>query len=538
MVLCSGDSATGRMVGFGSPMRTGWSRVGVGRAGEVHWAAPATSIPGDCVHDTQLVALAAIVVLAIGGQVLATKLRVPSILVLLVIGLLVGPVTGLLDPDALLGEGIFPIVALAVSIILFEGGLLLNLEELRGDTSKVVRRLLVIGVPVTAISGAVVARYVLGISTPVAAILGAVLTVSGPTVVLPLLRFIRPTERVEVTLKWEGIFVDAIGAALTVFAFEAVRATGTAPAVPEAILQVLITLLIGGVVGVAGAWVLVLTLDADLVDEPLEAAVTVMIVIAAFVVANLVRAESGLFTAIIMGVVLANQHRIAVDRIAEFKETLGMVLTGVLFIVLSARLDLASLRRELPAALVLTAILVIVVRPVATMLATAGSDFSGSERGLVGWMAPRGIVAAATASLFAFELRESDVADVDRLVPLTFLVILLTVTVYGLTGRPVARMLGVAGEEDDDAPGDGVPGEVDADDTSERTGATGDDGRSRDDGAGDDGSGVTVADGPEGDDADDAVNGDASDAGDDADPAPKAAAKDVARGLGLDPDGD
>ena len=499
----------------------------------VHWAVSCDVDPGERVHDTQLLALAAIVVLAVGGQVLATKLRVPSILVLLVLGLLVGPVTGLLDPDALLGELIFPVVALAVSIILFEGGLLLNLEELRGDTSKVVRRLLLIGVPVTAISGAVAARTVLGISTPVAAILGAVLTVSGPTVVLPLLRFIRPTERVEVTLKWEGIFVDAIGAALTVFAFEAVRATGDAPAVPEAILQVLITLLIGGVVGVAGAWVLVLALDADLVDEPIEAAVTIMIVIAAFVGANLVRAESGLFTAIIMGVVLANQHRIAVDRIAEFKETLGMVLTGVLFILLSARLDLEAMRRELPAALVLTAILVIVVRPVATMLATVGSDFSRSERGLVGWMAPRGIVAAATASLFAFELGESDVADVDRLVPLTFLVILLTVTIYGLTGRPVARMLGVAGGQDDDAPGDGEPGGADTDDTSERAGTNADDGASGEDGPRDDGAGATVADGPEGHDA-----GDVDANADDGDPAPKAAAKEVARGLGLDPDSD
>lgn len=438
--------------------------------------------------DTQLVALATIVVLAVGGGVLAAKLQVPSILVLLILGLVAGPVTGLLDPDALLGDLIFPVVSLAVAIILFEGGLLLNLEELRGDTSTVVRRLLTIGVPVTAISGAMVAHWVLGISTPVAAVLGAVLTVSGPTVVLPLLRFIRPDEKVEVTLKWEGIFVDAIGAALTVFAFEAVRATGDAPAVPEAVLQVVITLFVGGVIGVIGAWVLVLALDADLVESPVEAAVTIMIVLAAFVGANLVRPESGLFSAIVMGIVLANQHRIAVDRIAEFKETLGMLLTGVLFIVLSARLDLEALRREVPAALVLTAILVLVVRPVATMLAALGSDFSRQERGLIGWMAPRGIVAAATASLFAFELAESDVADVDRLVPLTFLVILLTVTIYGLTGRPVARLLGLAGSDDD-------PGSEDGEDDEQ---------------------------------IDDV----------DADPAHKAAAKDVATGLGLDPDGD
>ncbi len=503
-------------------------------------------MPGDALDDTQLIALAMIVVLAVGGGVLAAKLRVPSILVLLILGLLAGPVTGLLDPDALLGDLIFPVVSLAVAIILFEGGLLLNLEELRGDTSTVVRRLLIIGVPVTAISGAMVAHWVLGISTPVAALLGAVLTVSGPTVVLPLLRFIRPTDKIEVTLKWEGIFVDAIGAALTVFAFEAVRATGDAPAVPEAVLQVAVTLLIGGVIGVIGAWVLVLALDADLVESPVEAAVTIMIVLAAFVGANLLRPESGLFTAIIMGIVLANQHRIAVDRIAEFKETLGMLLTGALFILLSARLELGALRRELPAALVLTAILVLVVRPVATMLATWGSDFSREERALVGWMAPRGIVAAATASLFAFELAETDVPDVDRLVPLTFLVILLTVAIYGLTGRPMAQLLGVAGADESGDQDDEDAAEAGQDDDARRSdGPAGQDGQHTGDeeagggeeDGGDDGGGggEGSARGEEGGDG-----GQADDDGqsDDADAAPKAAAKDVATGLGLGRDSD
>lgn len=461
--------------------------------------------------DAQLVGLAAVVVLAVAGQVLATRLRVPSILVLLILGLVAGPVTGLLDPDALLGDLIFPVVSLAVSIILFEGGLLLNLDELRGDTSTVVRRLLTVGVPVTALSGALVARYVLGISTPMAALLGAILTVSGPTVVLPLLRFIHPIERVEITLKWEGIFVDAIGAALTVFAFEAVRVTGDAPSPPEAFLQVLLTLFIGGVLGVIGAFVLVLVLDSDIVDAPIEPAVTIMVVVAAFVAANLVRPESGLFTAIIMGIALANQHRIAVDRIAEFKETLGMLLTGALFILLSARLDLQSLLDELPSALALTAIMVVVVRPVSVALASVGSDFSRSERGMIAWMYPRGIVAAATASLFAFELGEADVADVERLVPLTFLVILLTVTIYGLTGGPMARLLGVVRDSTSNADPSEESDEVNDPETANAEG----------EGAGTDDGGTS--------DDDPRTN--------EEDSAPKAAAKDVATGLGLDPDG-
>lgn len=492
--------------------------------------------------NAQLVGLAAVVVLAVAGQVVAARLRVPSILVLLILGLVAGPVTGLLDPDALLGDLIFPVVSLAVSIILFEGGLLLNLEELRGDTSTVVRRLLTIGVPVTALSGALVARYVLGISTPIAALLGAILTVSGPTVVLPLLRFIHPTERLEITLKWEGIFVDAIGAALTVFAFEAVRVTGDAPSPPEAFLQVLLTLFIGGVLGVIGAFLLVLALDSDIVDQPIEPAVTIMVVVASFVAANLIRPESGLFTAIIMGIVLANQKRIAVDRIAEFKETLGLLLTGALFILLSARLDLQSLLDELPAALTLTAIMVLIVRPVATALASARSDFSRSERGLIAWMYPRGIVAAATASLFAFELGEADVADVERLVPLTFLVILLTVTIYGLTGGPMARLLGVARDATSDAEGSDGHDEVDDPEAA----IAGGDPMPRQDEADADGSGSRrdVAD-PDaeqerarsGDRGEDHKSDDDEDTvGEDS--ATKAAAKDVATGLGLGSDGE
>ncbi len=407
-------------------------------------------------HDAQLIGLAAVVVLAIGGQVLAARLRAPSILVLLVLGLVAGPVTGLLDPDALFGEILFPVVALSVSIILFEGGLLLNFDELRGDASTVVRRLLVVGVPVTAVAGALAARTLLGVSPPIAALLGAVLTVSGPTVVLPLLRFIKPAEQVSVVLKWEGIFVDAIGAALTVIAFEAVLATGAAPEPAGAALRVGVTLLAGGVVGTIGAFLLVLVLDSHVVDARLEPAVTVMMVLAAFVAADLVRAESGLFSAIVMGVVLANQHRIEVGRIEEFKETLGTLLTGTLFILLSARLGLDELVAEFPEAVLLTLILVLVVRPVATWLSTVGSRFTWRERAFIGWMAPRGIVAAATASLFAFRLEETDVADVERLAPLTFLVILLTVAVYGLTGQPMARALGVAGEPEDDATSDGA----------------------------------------------------------------------------------
>lgn len=397
-------------------------------------------------EETLLVGLAAIVVLAVGSQIVAARLRLPSILVLLVAGIVVGPVTGALDPDALLGELIFPVTSLAVAIILFEGGLLLDLGELRGGVSKVVRRLLVVGLLVTAAGGALGARYILGLDPEIAAVLGAILTVSGPTVVLPLLRFIRPSKRVAAVLKWEGIFVDALGAALAILVFEAVLATGAAPGMLRALPGVGLTLLVGGLVGAAGAGLLVVILRSEVTERSFDPATTIMLVLTAFTAADLLRAESGLFAAVVMGMVLANQDWVAVHRIEEFKESLGPLLTGALFIILSARLDLDELIDVLPQSLALIAVLVLVVRPVAAWLSTIRSTLAGRERAVIAWMYPRGIVAAATASVFAFRLEEAGIAGADTLAPVTFLVILGTVAIYGLTGAPVARALKVSAD--------------------------------------------------------------------------------------------
>lgn len=389
-----------------------------------------------------MVELALILGLAILGQLLARLVRAPAILLLLLLGMAAGGWMGWIDPDELFGPLLFDGVDLAVAVILFEGGLLLDFKELGEGVSATVRRLLVGGVAMTWAGGGIAGWWLLDMSVPVAAVFGAILTVSGPTVVLPLLRYIKVTETVDSILKWEGVFIDPVGATLAVLVYETVLA-GEGGLGPGTIVEVGWTLLVGVAVGIAAAVVLVVVLHWEHVDEALEALVPLAAVVVAFVVADRLRHEAGLMAAIVLGVALANQRRVEISRVLRFKETLGLLLTSVLFIVLAARLDLAAMGDLVWPVAGVVAVLVLVVRPLGVLVIAAGSELRGGERGFVGWMAPRGIVAAATASVFGSGLTDLGLDGAELLVPATFLVILGTVAVYGLTGRPVASLFGV-----------------------------------------------------------------------------------------------
>lgn len=380
---------------------------------------------------------AAVVGLAALAQVLSAKLAIPSIVGLLVMGLLAGPVTGLLDLSEGSGASLFPFVSLAVGVILFEGGLRLDLRELRGSPSAaVVRRLLTLGVAVTWVGGGVAAALVFGLDPGIAAVLGALLTVSGPTVVLPLVRFLGLEGDVERTLRWEGILVDPIGAALAVIVFEAVLAGERAPRLTEAAVQVLVTLAVGLVVGLVATAAVLLLLRIEQAGPGLDVLVVLAVVLGAFAAGDALRAEAGLLATTVLGMVLANQRLVSVERIVEFTENLGTLITSLLFIVLSARLERAELASAAVPALLFVAVLVVVVRPLGVFASTVGSDLPQSDRIVLAAMAPRGIVAAATASVFAQRLGEEGVAGTEQLVPVTFIVILATAVVYGLAARP------------------------------------------------------------------------------------------------------
>ncbi|MEZ5728735.1 MAG: sodium:proton antiporter [Burkholderiaceae bacterium] len=380
--------------------------------------------------------LAGIVVLGVLSHWLAWRLRLPSILFLLLIGLLVGPVTGVVRPDEIFGESLFPFVSLSVAIILFEGSLTLRWAELRG-IGAAVWGLVTVGAAVTFALVTLFAHWLLGMPLALAALVGAICTVTGPTVVVPMLRAIRPVASVSKTLRWEGIVVDPIGAMLAILVVEFMRSRSL-----EALAVELGWLLGAGVgAGLIGGFGLAFLLRRHLIPWYLRNVVALAFVLAVFAVSNQIAHEAGLLAVTVMGVALANMRQINVDDILDFKESLTLLLVAVLFITLAARLDFAefaSMSLGLPVFLLAV---IFVARPVAVFVSTAFSRLGLREKLLISWVSPRGIVAAAVASLFALELRDRGVDGAELLVPTIFSVIVGTVLLQSATAGRVAAWL-------------------------------------------------------------------------------------------------
>lgn len=392
-----------------------------------------------------------IVALGVGAQWLAWRIKVPSILLLLAFGFAVGPgaaiMTGepLLDPDKLFGDLLLPLVGLCVGLILYEGGLTLRARDIKG-VSRVVFTLVSLGAAITWIVGAIAAKIILGLGWELSALLGAILIVTGPTVVGPLLQHIRPAGQSGPILRWEGIVIDPIGAVAAVLVLEVILAGNPADAPLTVGLALLKTIIVGGGIGLTGALLLLGFLDKFWIPEQLQNPVSLMLVVVAYTVSNGLQAESGLLATTVMGVFLANQRRVDLRHILEFKENLSVLIIAALFIVLAARIspdDLEQLNWWLAGAYLV--VLVFIARPAAVWVSTIGAGLSWQERLFMSWMAPRGIVAAAVASVFSIALQEAKPdSGAAQLVPLTFAVIVGSVTVYGLSASAVARFLGVS----------------------------------------------------------------------------------------------
>lgn len=390
-----------------------------------------------------LIGLAGIVVIGIAAQWLSWRLRLPAIFLLLLAGFVAGGVTGWIDPDGLLGAALFPIVSLSVAIILFEGGLSLDIAEL-AKIGRVVRNLASIGVVATWVLSAIAARFLLGFDWPLSALLGAILVVTGPTVIIPLLRHIRPTAKLGSAIRWEAIVNDPTGAILAVLVFNAIVVGEGQEGISAAVLGVVKALGAGGALGLAGAGLIVLLLKRYWVPDFLQSPVTLAVVMVVFSLSDLVLSESGLLAVTVMGSALASQNVVTVRHIVEFKENLRVLLISALFVILAARLPISDPAYSDPGSLLFLAVLILVVRPAAVALSTIGTFLTWRERVFLGFMAPRGIVAAAVASIFSLELMELGYPGAEKLAPVMFLVIVGTVALYGLGAGRVARWLGVA----------------------------------------------------------------------------------------------
>ena len=342
--------------------------------------------------DTGLV-IALIVAIGIAAQWFSWWVKQPAILVLLLAGLLAGPVLGLFDPDALFGDLLFPAVSLGVAVILFEGSLTLKFREIRGH-GQVVTRLVTVGALVSMLLIAL-AAWALGIfSWKVALLFGAL-----------------ASRQVEDLLLAVEIFGAGIG------------------------------------LGMAAAFGLSFIMRRHVLPDYLHNVTTLAVVLLTFSLANALAHESGLLAVTVMGVILANTKDVNTDDILDFKESLTVLLTSVLFIVLAARVPASAFEMNWTITGALLGFIIFVARPVAVMISTIGSDLPWPERIVLSWIAPRGIVAAAVSALFAIELERAGVEGADILVPVTFAVIVVTVFVQGLTARPFARLMKVADPE-------------------------------------------------------------------------------------------
>ncbi|HLV77999.1 MAG TPA: sodium:proton antiporter [Marinobacter sp.] len=372
----------------------------------------------------------------------AWRVRMPAILFLLAGGILAGPVTGLLQPEAVFGDMLFPMISLAVAIILFEGSLTLRYEDIK-DHGKMVRNLIPVGALVTSIIGTLAARWILDVPWEVALLFGAITVVTGPTVIAPLLRAVRPSSRLANILTWEGIIIDPVGALLAVLVFEGIVSWGQGNVFSHSLYIFGKTLLVGFLIGAAAGYLNGLALRKHWVPRYLHNAGTLTFMLGVFAISNEIAHESGLLTVTVMGIWMANMKQVPTDAILEFKESLVVLLISALFIILAARVEfgaIAELGWGLAAVLVC---LMLVARPASIFLSAIGTTLSWRDKLYLSWIAPRGIIAAAVSSLFAFQLEQIGYEGAGALVPMVFMLIITTVTLQSLTARPVARLLGV-----------------------------------------------------------------------------------------------
>lgn len=394
--------------------------------------------------QTLLIGLALVVILSVLARLFGGWAKIPVIVPLLAIGVIAGEsVTGIVKPKELFGDSFSPLVEIIVALILFEGALKLKFDQFPRAVRPAVFRLVTFGVLLTWGLGSLGAIFILDLPVSISLLIGAILIVSGPTVVLPLLDFVKPPDRIRATLKWEGVVMDPIGAIVAVVVFGALVTNDGLTAF--SIEQFVLTAVTGVASGLIFAALLVPILATHRFSGRDKVAATLMMVIASFLVADLVFQDAGLAAALVMGVALANQRKVNISYIDAFKETLIPILLGILFVLLAANIDIdAVIALGLPG-LALIAFLSFVVRPLA-VLTTLGLPISWKERAMMMSISARGVVAAATAPVFGLVLVDRGVKGADEIVPVVFLVIAGTVLVSSILSPLVGKRLGLSGK--------------------------------------------------------------------------------------------
>lgn len=411
--------------------------------------------------------LSAIIVFGILAQWIAWRMKIPAIFPLILLGLFMGPLSTLflekqwINPENIFaGNTMYYFVSLSVGIILFEGGLTLKFKEVR-QLAGVVRNLLIFGPIVMGLGGAVIAHYFLGMDYRVGLLFGSLIIVTGPTVIAPILRSVKPNKNLSTILKWEGIVIDPIGALVAVLIYELffVSTMGVGGDHSMGLTQValrtfFLTVCVGSFFGLFSGWALHYLLKKELIPHFLINVISLGFVLFAFAGADSLQAESGLLSVTVMGILMANIKTPNIEQILDFKESLTVILISVLFIILSSNISMSQLQLLEINSLYIFLLVVFLLRPLVVWISAWKSELNWKEKLFIAWIGPKGIVAAAVASLFSLYLMSDKISlplslrqDVELLVPLTFMVILGTVTLNGLSAKLVARLLGLIQEQ-------------------------------------------------------------------------------------------
>ena len=404
--------------------------------------------------------LASILIFGIFAQWLAWRIKQPAILPLIIIGLMIGPGSTYLTADGskfidgdtiFSGDLLFSFVSISVGVILFEGGLTLNLKEVRIQVGTG-GNLLFFGSLVTFVGGGIASHYLLDLSWSMAFLFGGLIVVSGPTVVLPILRNVKPNNKINTILKWEGILIDPFGALIAVLMYEFIVSSHQGSDYSLEVLQEFFATISSGIVaGGIGAAILYFTIKKGTIPEYLRNIFSLGLVILTFSFAELIHKEAGLMAATVMGIVLANVELEEIKKILLFKEDISLLLISVLFILLSSRIEVYQIQMLGTPSLLLFLVVTLILRPLGVLLSTIKSKLSWQEKAFISWIGPKGIVAAAVASLFSLTLIERpDIVkpeEAEILLPLVFLMIVGTVVFQGSTAKLVANALGVVRTE-------------------------------------------------------------------------------------------
>lgn len=402
--------------------------------------------------------LSGIIILGILAQWTAWKFKIPAILPLILIGLLVGPIaaewlssdgTKWIEPvwngekGLFPGESLYYFVSLAISIILFEGGLTLKLNEVK-NVGPVISKLITLGSTVTFVGAGFAVHYIFKLTWEVSFLFSALIIVTGPTVITPILRNIPLKKDISAVLKWEGILIDPIGALVAVLVFEFINVGTGTTYTKTAFIEFGKIVLFGSTFGFTFAHALSFAIRKKLIPHYLMNVFVLASVLGIFVLSDTFSHESGLLSVVVMGMVLGNSNLSQINEILDFKESLSVLLISILFILLAANVNWSDLMLIYNwQTAILLAIIVFVLRPIAVFLSSTNSTLKFNEKLFISWVGPRGIVAAGIASLFGLKLVKNGVAGAEYITPLVFVVVLGTVLINATTARLFARLTGV-----------------------------------------------------------------------------------------------